>query len=114
MTGDVSNFLNSPGFGDVVRTLILMVGFGLSLACVKFAWLAYKGKEAWRTWGLLSYALLVITPALSGLYRYGEPLRWITTVTYVGALLCGVMAFRTFYVLAPEWIRLRHDAKAGR
>jgi hypothetical protein len=92
---------------NLVRTVILLVGFVLASMCVKFAWLAMRGNEAYRGWGLLSYGALVITPAISGLYRYDLPINWVATSTYALGLFAGVMALRTAYTIAPEWTRLR-------
>lgn len=110
----LSDFLASPVLGDVVRVVILFIGFTLAMACIKFALIAVKAKEPYRGWGLASYGLFVLTPALSGLFRFGEPLNWWTTASYFAGLFCGLMALRVSYTLDPTWRRLRAEERAAR
>ena len=102
---------DSTGLADGVRIVVMFVGFTLAMMCGKFAWLGYRGGESFRAWGLASYALLVITPSLTALFRFGTPLLWIPTITYALALICGVVSLRTVYTVNPEWIRLRTAAR---
>jgi len=97
---------------DVIRLIVMLVGFTLCLACFKFAWLAWKAREGWRAWGLMSYALLVVTPAVTALYQLGEPPIWPALVTYAASLVCGVVALRFAYTINPEWGRMRRREKA--
>lgn len=92
---------------DLVRTVILLIGFTLALVCVKFAYLALRNGEGFRAWGLASYGFIVISPAVIGLFRYDQPLIWQSTVTYALGLFCGIMALRTVLTITPEWSRLR-------
>ncbi len=94
---------------------MLLVGFTLAMACVKFALLARRGGEAFRGWGLMSYGLLVITPALSGLGRFGEALFVLPLLTYAAGLCCGVVSLRVVYTVTPEWRRMRgkDDERSG-
>lgn len=103
----ILDVLNSARLANVVRVAILLVGFTLAMACIKFAWVAWKAGEPYRGWGLLSYGLFVITPAISGLFRFGEPLNWLTTATYALALFAGVMALRATYTIDPVWKKMR-------
>jgi hypothetical protein len=110
----VLHTLNSPGLGNVVRVVILFVGFTLAMSCIKFAWVAYRAREPYRGWGLGSYGLFVITPAISGLFRFGESLNWYTTASYFGALFCGIMALRVTYTVDPHWRKVRDEDRARR
>lgn len=96
---------------DVIRTVILIVGVTLAMACVKFAYLALKAGEGYRAWGLASYGLLVLTPSITVMYRYDEELLLLPALTYLGGLACGVMALRKSYTVNPEWLRLRREHK---
>lgn len=110
MVQAVGDALGSIAFANGVRTVILVIGFTLASACVKFAWLAFRGTEPYRAWGLLSYGAFLITPALSGLYRYDQPLRWVTTITYLAGLVFGLLSLRATYDLLPSWAHRRpHD-----
>lgn len=100
---------------DIFRTVVLAVGFTLAMMCMKFGWLAFRAGEGWRGWGLTSYALLAISPALAGLFRYGEPIAWLPTTVYAAGLTCGLIALSTHYRLSPEWARMRgRVARKGR
>lgn len=110
----VLDVLTSPTLGNVVRVCILLVGFTLSMACVKFAWMAHRQGESYRGWGLLSYGLFCITPSLSGLFRFGQPVNWLTTITYGLALYAGIMGLRVTYTIDPTWRRIRDEERRTR
>lgn len=88
---------------DLVRLVLLMVGFTLAMSCVKFGYLALRHGEGYRGWGLASYALLVITPAIMTLHRFGEPLYVWAMVTYALAMVCGVISLRAAYTIDVYW-----------
>lgn len=92
---------------DLLRLVILFTGVTLAAACMKFAWLACRNGEAFRSWGLASYGFLVLTPAIVGMRQFEAPLVVPATITYVVGLVCGIMALRTAYTVSPDWIRLR-------
>ena len=91
----------------IVRLVILLVGFTLFMACVKFAWLAMRNGEGYRAWGIGAFALFIITPGIAGLYNFGRPLVLLPTITYGLGLVCGLMALRSSYTVSVDWARIR-------
>ena len=100
--------MTTTDVADVLRTLVLLIGFTLAMTCVKFGITAYRHGEGYRAWGLASYACLVLTPAIIGLYRYDEPLIIPAAVIYAVGMICGIVALRSTYTVhTSEWARMR-------
>lgn len=95
---------------DLVRLGMLLVGFTLAMSCVKFGYLAVRQGEPFRAWGLTSYGLLISTPAINGLYHFDEPLIIPSTVTYVAAMVFGIVALRAAYTVDTRWTHRRKRA----
>lgn len=91
---------------DVIRLFIIGTGFMLAMVAVRFAWQAHKRHENFRVLGILSFGFLVLTPALTGITRFRDPLMWEATITYLIGLILGLLALRSNYVVAPTWWRL--------
>ena len=91
---------------DIVRTVLFVWGIALGLVCFKFAYITLRNGEGFRTYGLASYAFLLITPVFVGLFRYGQPLLPLPTIAYAAGLVCGTLALRYVVTLSPEWLRL--------
>lgn len=112
--GDPEPFGGVRVLENTIRLMITLVGFTLAGVCVKFTILSFRNGEAFRAWGLGSYGFAIVTPSVSGLFRFDAPLLWPPTITYVLALLCGIMALRKAYTVTPEYIRLRRADRRRR
>lgn len=100
-------------FDNFVRLFIIFVGITLALVCVKIGYSLIRTRERDRMWGTVSFGLIVVTPSINGIYRFGQPLVWPTTVTYLLGLLCGIAALYYRITLSPPWLQFR-TARAER
>lgn len=91
---------------DAIRIFIVFTGFTLALVSAKIGARAFRYADWERGFGTLAFALIVITPAVSGLYRFNEPLVLWTTITYLAGLSAGVVA--TIFRVTLRW-RWWHD-----
>lgn len=101
-------------FNDVVRLVVIFVGFLLAMLCVRFAWLAwYRHREKYRVAGILSFGCIVATPAIGALFRFDADINWWSYGTYFIGLLLGFVALYANYHIAPTWARLggKHSRK---
>lgn len=105
MTTDPFNGLHQ--FDNTVRLVVVFFGITLALLCVRFAWQAWRRVEIERMWGTLSFGFIVVTPAVIGLLRFGEPLYWPSTFTFLAGLVCAVIALTYRVALSPPWKRVR-------
>lgn len=102
---------------DVVRTLLLLWGTTLAMLAVKFAQISIRNGQGFRAYGLASYAFMVLTPVMIGLFNYGSLIVWPAALCYAIALTLGTMAVQKVMTITPEWVRLlaedRKRRKAG-
>jgi NhaP-type Na+/H+ or K+/H+ antiporter len=88
---------------DVIRLFVIFTGITLSLILVRFAAQAFKRRETQRVWSIMSYAALLLSPALTGIIRFGQPLNWWSTTAYIVGLVCAIVALSYRVVLSPPW-----------
>lgn len=88
---------------NAIRLFIIFIGFTLALVAGKVAARALRFQDWERGFGALAFALIVITPSISGLFRFDAPLVLPTTLSYLGGLLCGVVAAYFRFTLRWEW-----------
>jgi len=98
-------FAGHQVLANSVRLFIIFTGITLALLAVRLSFGALMRRELDRFWGSVSFAFIIITPAISGLLRFGEPLVWETAASYLVGLLAGVVAFAYQVVLSPPWRR---------
>ncbi len=81
-----------PILADVVRIAIIASGFTMTLLLAKLALRSAQRRDWDRTFWLLAVGLFILTPSISGLYRFNQPLNLWTTLTYLAALGFGAAA----------------------
>lgn len=86
----------------------------MSMVALKLAYISIRNHAGYRAYGLASYALVTVTPAVLGLYRYEDDLIVPAAVTYVGGLLFGTLALRTILTITPEWVHLLSEDRKRR
>lgn len=92
---------------NFLRLFIVGVGIFLAMLSLRFAWLSWARRgERYRAYGILSFGFIVITPALSGLHNFGEPINWWSTTAYFIGMVLGLVAIYANYRIAPPWWRL--------
>lgn len=98
---------------DGIRVFIITVGITLALVSLKVG-MSYLRERDWeRVFGVLAFACFVVTPSITALYRFDQPLAAIQTVTYCTGLAAGVVAtaYRV-YLRWPWWRRLKRALAA--
>ncbi len=100
-------------FDNTVRLFVIFVGITLALMCVRFAYLSLRRKgERFRVFGILSFAFIVATPAITGLFRFDAPINWWSTTSYLIGLVLGLIALYSNYYVAPAWWRMGRGYRA--
>lgn len=101
---------------NFARLFIVIVGVTLALVGVKVGVSAGLRGQWNRAFGSASYACFAVTPAVSGVLRFGEPLSVPTAVTYSLGLIFGTAAVSKHVQIIPPWRRRRtlgDDAREG-
>lgn len=94
-------------FDNTVRLLVVFAGFTLAMTCLRFALIAYfKSGQRHRVYGILSYGLVVLAPAVIFLFRFDLNLYWPSVIPYALGLLLGAAALRVNYTVTPAAWRL--------
>src|SRR3954449_1614685 len=88
-----------------VRLFIIFVGFTLALVCVKVGVGHFRRREVDRMWGTFAFAFLVVTPSVTGVLNFGEPLSWLPSSFYMAGLVCGIIGLGYRVALYPPWKR---------
>lgn len=114
-------FEGLPILANVVRLFIIFTGFTLALVALKISLRAFYYADWERGFGTLAFALIAVTPAINGLYRFNESLLAVSTSVYLVGLLAGIVATYFRVTLRWRWYqrwqerrRDRKRARAGR
>lgn len=94
-------FEHQPVLADCIRLFIIFVGFTLALITAKISGRAFRFADWERAFGTLAFALIAVTPAVNGLYRFNEPLQAVSSIVYLLGLLAGVVA--TYFRVTLRW-----------
>lgn len=98
--------------GDAVRVVIIVSGFILCGITLKLAISAMRARDWEKAAALASYGLFVVTPSISGLYRFNLPLNLYTSLTYMTALGLGLVATAYRVTLRSKWLHVRRMRRA--
>lgn len=96
-------FGDYPAVADAVRLFIIIVGTTLALVSGKIGFRRLLERDWESGLGAVSFALIVVVPAVGRLYAFGDPLPAITTLLYFVGLLVGVAAFGFRVTLRSAW-----------
>lgn len=84
---------------NTVRLVTMIVGMPIALICVKFGLQALRKGQPDRAWGTLSYAFMLLVPAVGRAMNFGNPVNWVTTGLYIAGLVCAIIAL----VFRAQW-----------
>lgn len=96
-------FGDYPVLADVVRIFIIFTGVTLALVCAKIGARALHFRDWERGLGAIAFALIVVTPSITGLYRFNEPLALYSSLAYVAGLVCGIIAMAFRVTIRWRW-----------
>lgn len=77
---------------NTVRLVTLIVGMPIALVCLKFGLQALRKGQPDRAWGTLSYAFMLLVPAVGRAMNFGNPINWVTTGFYIAGLASAIIA----------------------
>lgn len=77
-----------------IRLGTMIVGIPIAMVCIKFAAKSFRKGQPDRGWGTLSYALMLLLPAVGRAMNFGNPINWVTTGLYAAGLAAAVIALR--------------------
>jgi peptidoglycan/LPS O-acetylase OafA/YrhL len=97
---------------NTVRLVTMLVGMPIALLCLKFGLQALRKGQPDRAWGTLSYAFMLLVPAVGRAMSFGMPINWVTTGIYVAGLITAIIAL--FYRARWEgwWTKLAQRLRA--
>lgn len=88
---------------NFARLFIIFAGITLALVSLKIGYLAARRRQVDRALGCAAFACIVVTPSISGVLRFGQPIQYETYVTYALGLLLGIAALAFRVSVAPPW-----------
>lgn len=94
-----------PLLADAIRVTIIFAGFTLAMLAIKVGVRAGRYGDWERLAGTISFACFAVTPSVTSLTRFDEPLRAVTTCIYLLGLLGGAVAMAYRITLLPSWRR---------
>lgn len=74
---------------NTVRLVTMIIGAPVALICIKFGVQSLRKGQPDRAWGTLSYAFMLLVPAVGRAMSFGNPINWVTTGLYVAGLACA-------------------------
>jgi hypothetical protein len=77
---------------NTVRLVTMLVGTPIALICIKFGLASLRKGQPDRAWGTLSYAFLLLVPAVGRAMNFGQPINWWTTSLYIAGLISALIA----------------------
>lgn len=77
---------------NTVRLATMVVGIPIALISLKFGLKALRKGQPDRAWGTLSYALMLLVPAVGRAMTFGQPINWVTTGVYFAGLVAAGIA----------------------
>lgn len=77
---------------NTVRLVTVLFGIPIAMICIKFGLKALRKGQPDRAWGTLSYALMLLVPAVGRLMSFGNPINWVTTGIYIAGLAAAIIA----------------------
>lgn len=77
---------------NTVRLVTMIVGIPIAMVCIKFGVKALRKGQPDRAWGTLSYALMLLVPAVGRAMSFGNPVNWVTTGIYIAGLATAGIA----------------------
>lgn len=109
-------FEDTPVLANAIRLFIIFMGFTVALIAAKIALRAFRFLDWERAFGTLASGLFIVTPSITGLYRFDDPLQAYTTITYFVGLLCAIVALWFRFTLNWKWLHAlieRHRERRG-
>lgn len=104
-------FGGSHVLDNTIRLFIIIVGISLAMVCARLA-INYLMRTDWyAACAALSAGFLAVTPSISGLLRFGQPLQVQTTITYMLGLVFGAIAGARYVTLRGAWSRRRSPSR---
>lgn len=88
---------------NTVRFVTMLFGLPIALICLKFGVQSLRRGQPDRAWGTLSYAFVLLVPAVGRAMNFGNPINWVTTALYVVGLVAAGIAL--FY--RAQWLGWR-------
>lgn len=108
-TPDAPQWLaGQPVLANSIRLFIIFIGFTLALVALKIGLRFIATREWERFFGAMSFALIVVTPSISGLFNFDRPLNPWTTMPYLAGLLLGIVACWFRFTLTWPWLHRLH------
>lgn len=77
---------------NTVRLITMIVGIPIAMVCIKFGLKALRKGQPDRAWGTLSYAFMLLVPAVGRAMNFGNPINWVTTGIYIAGLVSAIIA----------------------
>lgn len=77
---------------NTIRLVTMLVGFPIAMICIKFGIKALRKRQYDRAWGTLSYAFMLLVPAVGRAMNFGNPINWVTTGIYIAGLVSAIIA----------------------
>lgn len=75
-----------------VRLITMLFGLPIALICLKFGWQSLRRGQPDRAWGTISYAFMLLVPAVGRAMSFGNPVNWVTTSLYIAGLIAAGVA----------------------
>lgn len=105
-------------FENTVRLVTMLVGVPIALICLKFGLQSLRKGQPDRAWGTLSYAFMLLVPAVGRAMNFGNPINWVTTGLYIAGLIAGLIALYYRAKWQAWWTKNRspqenNDDRAG-
>jgi hypothetical protein len=83
-----------------VRLITMLVGMPIALVCLKFGLQSLRKGQPDRAWGTLSYAFMLLVPAVGRAMNFGNPVNWVTTGIYIAGLVAAIIAL----IYRAQWL----------
>lgn len=104
---------------NTVRFVTMLVGLPIALICIKFGLQSLRKGQPDRAWGTLSYAFMLLVPAVGRAMNFGNPINWVTTGLYVAGLVAAIIAlfyrarWEAWWTKKPRRTQEKTDDTAG-
>lgn len=75
-----------------IRLATIIIGIPIAMVSLKFGWVMLRKGQYDRAWGTVSYALMLLVPAVGRVMNFGNPINWVTTGIYIAGLAAAGIA----------------------
>lgn len=96
---------------NTVRLITVVIGIPIAMICIKFGLKSLRKGQPDRAWGTLSYALMLLVPAVGRLMSFGNPINWVTTGIYIAGLTAAIIALYYRARWEAWWTKTRPTAQ---